>query len=473
MFDRDVEDAFRDVVEPDVVRVPNPLFDREGCVERLEGAAGQRRVEGHFAAREALGVEQAGQDTDIGHGRVVAAAAVARRPGVRAGTLRTHGDVSRGGHRDDAAPARTDTRNVVRECVHDQVVFELEGRVDEGSSLGDETDVAGGPTDVGTEQVPLADDFAKMSAAHGSRSGAREHHPEGVRHRVRRGHEVRGAVGEVELARKARRAKPGVESLGVLLVDDLHEHIDQGGRRAGVFFCERRDLAGDRTGNVAQLLAHQLAQPSFVGVVHVGVQQADRDALDIAATEDLDLLSRLGLVERRKHLARGGHAFGDAAAQIALDQRSHGIAKGPPPGRVGHRRAGSPATPHVGDVAVPQRREESDLGERTRDDRVESVGARVVEHRRGLDVELAGAFEHRLVHLLYVGGDFRGADRALLDRHHISEGPSDIDCHHGASAPASRSVGAARWRPSRARCGRAGSTSPGSASADNSDISPP
>ena len=46
-----------------------------------------------------------------------------------------------------------------------------------------------------------------------------------------------------------------------------------------------------------ELLVDQLAQPLLVGGVDVGVEQADRDALDVAALEHLELLARLVLVE--------------------------------------------------------------------------------------------------------------------------------------------------------------------------------
>ena len=69
-------------------------------------------------------------------------------------------------------------------------------------------------------------------------------------------------------------------------------------------------------------LADQLAQPLLVGAVDVGVEQADRDAVDAAAAQHRELLAGLGLVERDEHRAVGRDALAHAAAQVAGDQRA-------------------------------------------------------------------------------------------------------------------------------------------------------
>ena len=63
----------------------------------------------------------------------------------------------------------------------------------------------------------------------------------------------------------------------------------------------------------------------LVGRVDVAVEQADRDALDAAAPEHLDLGPGLVLVERDEHLAGGGDALFHAPSQVPRDQRRRAV----------------------------------------------------------------------------------------------------------------------------------------------------
>ena len=84
-------------------RLQHRLSTRPGEVLR-DAVARRGFVEAHRAAREVVGVEVAEQQVGIGHRRPGAAAAVADRPGVGAGTLRSDLDESHGVDAGDAAP---------------------------------------------------------------------------------------------------------------------------------------------------------------------------------------------------------------------------------------------------------------------------------------------------------------------------------------------------------------------------------
>ena len=105
------------------------------------------------------------------------------------------------------------------------------------------------------------------------------------------------------------------------------------------------------TGTSPSTSTRQLAQALLVAAVDVGVEQADRDALDVAALEHLELPPRLVLVERGQHAAVGEHPLGDAAAQVARDERPGGVAERPAPARVGLRVERPPQPPLIEDVA--------------------------------------------------------------------------------------------------------------------------
>jgi hypothetical protein len=81
-------------------------------------------------------------------------------------------------------------------------------------------------------------------------------------------------------------------------------------------------------------------------------------------------------------------------------------------------------------VAVALGGEEADLRQVPGDDRVEAVGARVVEDRHVVDAEAAGALEHRALGDQHVGGDLGDLDPAVATRDDVRERPADVDPDH-------------------------------------------
>ena len=285
--------------------------------------------------------------------------------------------------RDDAAAARADARDLGRERVDHEVVLELEGVVDERLAVDARARCRSRCRRRRADQVALADRLAERRARHRPRGGTGEDDPERLLERLRPGQERRRAVGEVERAGEARRAQLGVELVGVAGEDQLHEDVDHGRRGARVLLRERRGLRRDRHGDVrSEDLVGELAQAPLVRVVDVGVDQADRDALDVAAPQHLELGARLLLVEREIDAAVGEQPLDDPAAQVARDERPRRVAERAPPRRVGLRGRRAPDAAAVEHVAVALGGQEGDLRQGPRDHRVEPDRARVVEDRR-------------------------------------------------------------------------------------------
>ncbi len=91
----------------------------------------------------------------------------------------------------------------------------------------------------------------------------------------------------------------------------------------------------------------------------VGVDEADGDAVDVAALEPLELLAHVRLVERDEDVARRGDALANTAAEVAGDERRGRVAEGPPPAGVGQRLERPPRAGRVERVAVAERRDRS------------------------------------------------------------------------------------------------------------------
>jgi hypothetical protein len=405
------------------IRKANPM--------RCSSGSGELGVEPQRAAREAVRVEDAHQQGRVRHRRPGAAAGVARRPGVGARARRADDDVARGRDRDDAASARADAGDLGRERVDDQVVLQLEGVVDERRSVDDQRDVRGGPADVAADEVALAERLAEAPAGHRPGGRAGEDDPERLLQRLLPGQERRGAVGEVQLAGEARIPEPAVEGVRVAGEDQLHDHVDQRGRRTRVLLRERRGLRGDRDRDVLpELLAHQLAEPPLVHRVDVCVQQADCDALDPAAPQHFELAPRLLLVERDEDASVGEQAFGDPAPEVARDERPGHVAERPAPRRVALPRRRPPDPAAVEDVAVALRRQERDLRQRAGDHRVQSHRAGVVEDGRANDAEPLRALDHGSRRIGRAARHLRHLDLPVADRDDVCERPSDVDAEH-------------------------------------------
>ena len=432
----DVGDLLGDVGDGDAVGERHALLERERRLERLERAPRELGIQAHLAAGEAGRIEDAHQQAGVGQRRRRAAAPVARGAGVRARALGPDADVARRRDRHDAAAAGADARHLGRQRVDDQVVLDLEGVVDERRAVDDERDVGRGAADVGAQQVAGPQRGAEARARDRARGRPGEDDAKRLLQRLAPGQQRRRAVGEVQIALEAQLAQIGVEPRRVAPEDELHEDVDDRRRRAGVLLGQRRGLRRDRDRDlVAQHLAGQLAQLLLVGGVDVGIEQADRHPLHLAATQHRELAARVVGVQRPQLAAVGQHPLDHAAAQVARDEWASGVAEGASPGGVGLPVERTADRAAVEDVAEALGGEERDLRQLARDDRVEPHGARVVEHRAALHPEAARALDDRRRGLARVTGNLGHLDAPVAYGDHVGERAADVDADHRIVSP--------------------------------------
>ena len=106
----------------------------------------------------------------------------------------------------------------------------------------------------------------------------------------------------------------------ITIDDRLHEAVDGGGRSALVLAVLGQQLGAHRHVRVRPRRGHQIAGPTLVTVVDVGVDEVDDEGLDALRAERLGGAAYLALVERDDHLTLGVDPLGHLQAQLARDE---------------------------------------------------------------------------------------------------------------------------------------------------------
>ena len=287
-------------------------------------AARELRLELHLAAQEEAGVEPAEHDVGVGDRRLRAAAAVGRRPRIRARALRADLQEAAGIDPADRAAARADgaRRNALH--AHGQPELDLEvGRV-ERLAVDDQADVAARSAHVQRDCLPAVRGTRHVRAADRAAGDAREQQVRGALARL-----VRERVAAVRLQ---QRPAPGHallverrrDAVDVALEERLRVRVDRGRRPALVLAPDRCDLVRERHRQVGKALAQQLAGRSLVIRIEVGEEQAhrDRDGPSAVGGEPLgDAIAEPLQVDRLEHAALLVDALRDGQAVGAVHQR--------------------------------------------------------------------------------------------------------------------------------------------------------
>ena len=214
-------------------------------------------VEAHRAAGEVVGVEVAQQQVGIGHRRPGAAAAVADRPGVGAGALRSDLHQAHGVDPGDAAPAGADLDHVDRRHRHRKAArarespgprhLELVG--DRHRPVADEARLRRRSPHVERQHLRQPERLRDLAPHDGPRHRPRLDEPQrevgrglggpeaavGQHHPQRRGVSGAGSKPGVEVAEVVpdERLHVGVDhcGAGALVLLDLRQHLGEGGHR--------------------------------------------------------------------------------------------------------------------------------------------------------------------------------------------------------------------------------------------------
>ena len=286
------------------------------CARGASAASARPRLDPDRTAVDSIGIQVAEDHVGVGHRRRAAAEAVGRRPGQRARAIRPHLERARRRlHPRDGAAARADGLDGQHGQPH-RVVAELLLRRRLGHAVGDQAHVGRRAAHVEGERA------ADPERARGVRGGG--HAGRGARH----GHRERTRLGRldrhhaaprVQEVQGAARGQPRAQVVEVRGGERHDRRIEHRGARALVLAELRVDLARDR--EVAEVRREQLPERLLVRGIGVGVQQADRDALDPVRLQLGDERPHLVGRERRQDIALRVHPLGHLEAQVPRHER--------------------------------------------------------------------------------------------------------------------------------------------------------
>ena len=237
------------------------------------------------ASEEVVGVQVAEHQVGVGHRGLLAAAAVARGPGLRAGTVGPHLErAERRGAR-DAAAARADLDHVddgdrdrqaapaaeAVDAVHLELVDLERPPTDHGAELG------GGPAHVERQQVCHASAPAQVRGRQGAGRGPRLQQAYGEARGGLHGGDAAAGEHDQHLAGGTQPFEPPQQAAQVRLHALLHVDVGRGGAHAGVFADLRRDLGAQRDPDLRGHLGEDLGGAALVLRVAKPVQVADGD----------------------------------------------------------------------------------------------------------------------------------------------------------------------------------------------------
>lgn len=394
------------------------MGDRAG--DRLAGQVGAQLL-GTAGQR---GAQSAEGDVGVAVRRLRAAGVVAGRPGGGArglGTVAQRPRLVEPGERAAAGADRQDlnAREDDRVAVLDRPLLG-----DAQLAVVDETDVGARPAHVEPDGVGVAGLDGEVSRRDGTGGDARGREPdrEAVDHPRR--HRSATGVQEEQVTVVAVGGEFVAQPVDVS-GDQRREH-GVGSGRVEAFVLEDlgQDLGRRAQVHPRQLLGEDLAHPSLVSRVGVGVDEAHGDGLDLALLEEPGDLAGLDLVERLDDLARIVDPLGDLEAVAAADVGAADVLVGVP--QVVLR-----AVTDLQDVAESARRHHRGLGETPGDEGVRGDGRAVGEEGDGRQIDLAALHTvddgpHRVVGSGRHLGD-ADVPGVFVDDADVGEGAADVD----------------------------------------------
>ena len=284
--------------------------------ERLQGAAGGIDVELEVGGDRRVDGQAAEHEVGVGHGGLLAAAAVAGGAGVGARAVRADAQRAAAVDPRDRAAAGADGVDVDHRQPHGQAGDPaLDGQLGLGAALGEEERVAARAAHVEAERRRVGDDPRRDGAA----GGAGEQH--------------RGGMGGGLLERgdaaagqhHVRLREPGLlggraQAAQVAAGGRAEGGVDRGGRRALELAHLGRDLVRGDHERVRQRVAQDLGHARLVRRVAEREQQAHGDGLHAGAGEAARGALHARLVELADH-ALGPHPLVHLHAVPPLDHR--------------------------------------------------------------------------------------------------------------------------------------------------------
>jgi hypothetical protein len=399
-----------------------------------------RGVDDDVAADEPRRVHVPEHHERVGQGRPRPASSVADRPGIRAGAHRPDADDAVVVDLDDAPSAGPDLRDVderqldrVAVALH-QPAAQVDSRADlvlarpRREAVLEQRGLGGRAAHVERDEVGTIDEPPQTAARDdaGGRAGLDQ-----VRRLARRGRGWEGAAARLhDLERRLdpRVAQTPRERVDVAPDGRPEVGVDDRGARALVLAHLGEDVGRPGHEDVrADARAHELFDAALVRVIGVGVEERDRDRLDVVRAELGDSLRHRGLVELAPYLAPRAEALAHLEAERTRDERLRLLV-------LEVVEDGDAQAPELEDVAESLRRHERDPGAAALEDRIRRDGARVhdagdrVERDAGVASQADDPVQDALRVVGRSGEDLRrGQAPVRAEQDDVRERASDVD----------------------------------------------
>ncbi len=294
---------------------------------------------------------------------------------------------------------------------------------DVGDGVLDETRLRGGPAHVEGDDVLVAERPAQLRRGDDPPDRTRFHHRD--RHLLRpvRGHDAAVRLHDQEPTLESDRRQEPFQPLDI--APDLGPDVSvQHGRRGPfVFAVFSEDLVRQRAVRPSGLRLEDLPHPRLMGRIRPGVDEADRDRLDVRGRDPARHLLRAGFIERPQNGTACIEALSDLERQVARDVRFR-------PLEVDVVGLWAVAAPDPVDIAHPPGDDQCRAGAGPLNRRVDRDGRAVNEALGSAHIEPALA--QTLANPEREIGRRRGAlrlrdrPRGLVEGDEIREGPPDV-----------------------------------------------
>ena len=230
-------------------------------------------------AQQAVGIEPAQHQVGVGDGGFAAAAAVADRPGPRAGALRADAQHARGIDRGDRAAAGADRVHVDHRHVDGHGVFQLELARHGRHGVLDQADVGRGAAHVVGDEVGMARGAAGIGRRHHARGRARHHGVHGRERDELRRRRAAIALHHQDVAVEALAQKLQAQAREIAVEHGLHRGIDRRRHAALVLAVFRQDGVAGGDVAVGPQRMDDLGGALLVRGIDVAVQEMDDHGL--------------------------------------------------------------------------------------------------------------------------------------------------------------------------------------------------
>ncbi len=303
--------------------------DSQLVCQRADGGTGLVPVQGHVAAQEILGIENAQHHVRIRHAGVGATAAIAGGAGVAAGAVRTYFEQPKTVHPSDGASAGTDLNHVDGRDRHRHAAARLEAVASihfefadhQRFAVLDEARFCGSAPHVEGHQAVDAVAAGDEPGDQGARRGSRLDHAyrvgtcyPGADHAAVRQHDQRFACQATVLQRRDKRVEIGSRDWRCV-------GIDSRGAGAQVLPHLRRHVAGQGHHDLRCRRREGVAKPPFVFRVAIAVQETHGDRLDVRGAQLSGDALNLGRCDLMPHGAVGVGSLAHAPGVLSGNQR--------------------------------------------------------------------------------------------------------------------------------------------------------